>query len=349
MKHIFGVHSPISYLSALGVIIEEQIDYKDVVIVSETFGLEYEPIPIIKISPKRNILDKVFLRKNLKEAVDKFVDKFCQSDQFIMYVPAFQFLDKFLVIHPQCISFNFVEEGMASYSKYFTLNASFLSSYGCLEYSKHFFKRLKEKATQIRVVLQGYTTKIHAIYPFYLSYVTNPNIVFYGFHRDSHTIAKRKKTLSFEKIFKDYKFETEFDLSNSCIWVDDPDIHLKADSFDAYLNSINNTYIQYLKTHDISFTYIKYHYRQTEDIKRKINNLFIENQINIKIIPNTVVLEIEFLGSKNISVFGFYSSLLIYAKLLGHNSYSVASNISYCESNHIDQQYPIFKSLVVRI
>ena len=45
--------------------------------------------------------------------------------------------------------------------------------------------------------------------------------------------------------------------------------------------------------------------------------------INYKILPNTTLAEGIFLNSEKLIVLGFVSSLLMYAKIFGHTSYSM--------------------------
>ncbi|MBQ4163274.1 MAG: hypothetical protein IJD84_10425, partial [Parabacteroides sp.] len=49
MKHIFIIHSNISYLASLGVICKERIPNKNVIFIAKKYSNEWGPIPIHNI------------------------------------------------------------------------------------------------------------------------------------------------------------------------------------------------------------------------------------------------------------------------------------------------------------
>lgn len=349
MKHIFIVHSPITYLAALGVIIKEKLIEDDVLILSETFRLKYEPIEILDICKSKTTKLKRILSFAQSffspyKTLDFCLGNFLKDDFFIAYIPVFHYLDRYLVTHPKCNRFNFIEEGLAAYYDYFTYDQHTFVTVGHWRYTKS-YKGVKERISEIWRIIRGYSSKIDAIPTFYSAYAADPNILFYGFHERSHHLAITKKLLSFDDISSHYKLTTSCTLDDAFIWIGDPDIYLKAENTEVFIQSISEGYIAYLKQKKIKFTYIKFHYRDSDFIKKKTIDEFIKNGIEVEIISDSVILEIELLRSKNVTLFGFYSSLLLYGGMMGHTSYSIVKFAPYC-LNKVDKQISDFWKFV---
>ncbi len=325
MKHIFVVHSHITYLVALGVILKENLEKDNVLILSETFHLSYEPIAIqnVEIYKSYKYLLKDPLRifyPNLD--LDRTVDRFVGDDKFVAYVPVFHMIDRYLITHPRCERYNITEEGLAAYYTYYRgLQHTFLTgdrwrySFG--------LQGIKERIEDIKKIIRGFSFSINAIPTFYTAYACDPNVTFYGFSEDSYYLAKERELVSFQDIEKAYKFTSLYNLDNSIIWISDPDILNLYKDKETFYEHIDRSFIAYLKQKRVSTVYIRFHYRESIEQKRDLCNFFHKRGIETIEIQKDVIMEIELLTAKNVSLFGIWSSLLVYGGMMGHKSYSI--------------------------
>lgn len=326
MKHIFVVHSPITYLAALGAILKEKIDEKDVVIISEIFSLSYEPIPIARLlkPQKSNKLNFIF-QPSIQKRLYDFLDKSLNGEDFIAYIPIFHNINRFLVLHKNCKGFHFIEEGLSAYCSHFNLCTHMTIPFGSQALPEKKLKnRLQQITKEVIWILKGYTSKLRTIPTFYTAYVHDPSINFYGFNELSHRFSENAKTISFKDVFSHYEFKSVLNLKNCYIWISDPDMHITCNTtIDEYLDVIRRGYINFLKRNNITFTYLRFHYRDDEKQRKRLLNFFEEESIETIVIPNHIVMELELINSENVTLFGFYSSLLFYGSLFGCKSYSI--------------------------
>lgn len=121
-KHVFFVHSPITFLVAWGVIKERTLDHEQVVFLThrgfsvphngfKTFNFPYswspEPFPF-----KLNFLLSWKRLKNFDDWVSRITD----SQKFVVYLPHSQFrVLKLLISNKSCKQYNYLEEGLGSY------------------------------------------------------------------------------------------------------------------------------------------------------------------------------------------------------------------------------------------
>lgn len=354
MKHVFIVHSPITYLSALGVILKENLNQEDIMILSETYNSKDLPIKIICLEEKlnkfaQNSILKKFYNFPLKK-MNQCLETFLEGDSFIAYVSVFVATNRFLIFHKNCASFNFIEEGLAAYHTYFDVKEMVTNTIGRWDMSFS-FSNLKIYIKEILWSTFQAPSKISAIPTHYTAYATIPNICYYGFTEYSFPIAKNKKTISMKDIVKNYRFTPQLrdKLDNAYIWIGDPEIYSKFQNLDIYLQSIYDGYIVFLKERKINTTFVKFHYRERKEHCKLIVDLFEKYDINC-IVLEDVIMEIELSESKNVTLVGFYSSLLLYAKLIGHNAYSIIDFTPLEINNLIDEnKIPIFWSLIDKL
>lgn len=351
MKHIFIVHSPITYLSALGVVLKENLKKDDVLIISETFSLGYEPIPIVKLSGslKTTRFSTIF-GSSVQRKLYKYLDQEIKGELFTAYIPVFHYLDRFLILHKNCIGFHFIEEGLAAYYTSYSLNQYMIIPKGDALYSDKFTKRLKQIFWEVVFAIKGYTGKLNSIPTFYLAYAYDEGINFYGFHSLAHKFAVNRKIISFEDILVNYGFKSILKLNNCYIWVNDPDIEaLGKYTVVEFLDVIRRGYINFLKINNIEFTYLRFHYRDDFKQRKMILDMFEKERIKVSVIPDHIIMEFELIGSENITLFGFYSSLLLYGSIFGCKSYSIINYSDYSRNNLLNKRIESFWNFVERV
>lgn len=351
MKHIFVVHSPITYLSALGVVLLEEIEKKDVLIISESFRLDYEPIPIVQVSSMKSF--SLLKKRSFKiyNEIDTIIDKFSSDDKFIAYIPVFHLLDRYLITHPLCLKFNFIEEGFASYYKYYRgIQHAYIAGYKW-RYSKG-IKGIKERYINIINIIKGISPSILALPTFYTAYASDPNIIFYGFHEKSHYLGVNRKILSFNSIIDHYKLKTKYNLNNTTIWIGDPDVISLIGNTTELYDSLKKSFINYLQNNNISSIYIRFHYREINEQKKQFIDFFNQNNIMVIEIEQDTILEVELIKAKNVTLVGIFSSLLVYGGIMGHTSLSIYNYLPLSfkkVSNASNDQLDIFWNFVDKL
>lgn len=344
MKHIFVVHSPITYLSTLATIQKENLDESNCLILSQNFNLNNAPIKICVI--KNSIYNTLFRPyKKVYNALDSFISE----ESFVLYTPLLMHISRFLIMHPKCLKFNFTEEGLSAYYEYFSiqqhirlsLETPIISTIG---------KKVRRRIKETLWAILGYSDKVNSLPTAYSTYFTDPNVIFYGFNEHSYKYAINRKEHSFYDVSEKFKFKVNYNLNEKHIWVGDPDIYLKATNINEFLTTIENGYICYLKRNNIAFSYLKFHPRDNEFIKKETLLLFSKNNIEVEVIKDETILEIELLAAKDATLVGFYSSLLLYGSIMGHKSYTIKEYASnYIDNTILLKQVPVFYRYVQNI
>lgn len=331
MKFLFYVHSHISYLSALSVITEKLLCLDDVYILSEDYKRE-SPVEVINFD---SLLAQSGLYFSLKKKmlpqyeIDEVIEKLIGGEEFELYLAWPMLYCKFLMIHPHCTSFHFIEEGLSAYWNNMSLKEilfqrnprqnvkSTLSFAGIIE-------RLKDAIT----VFRGINTAIQYIPQLYFQYISDESIHYYGFSDDSFCLVQRNKhVMDMVKNLKSYSFEGTPVFNNSVFYVSDynQSSHL---SYEEYLQELNKL-SKYLTKHNIAKLNVKWHYRCNDVIKVKLTSYLKSIYFGeITFIATDVILEMVFINSQDLIVLGCYSSLLFYAAILGHKAYS------FCEEEN---------------
>ncbi len=352
MKHVFCVHSNITYLSSIGIIDFLKLNEDDVLIIAVNFSSPGKII-VHNVNPyTENIFQRIIKRiKHFNYAIyiDNFIINKIGSENYFVYLPDMHLLGKLLVSNPKCVGFNFFEEGTASYVKYdnlYTLSY-FFSQW---PWRTQFFKinNLPFIFMNIIYILKGYNLKILSLPRPANCYISFKNVKFYGFSEDvfPNSNESNKIILSFKNIKKYFSTSTNINsLNDAYIWLGEDIVTEKMCSLEQYLNAINDSIIKDAKKNNISTIHIKFHHFENLKCKKATLELFRNSGFNVIIVPEAVCLEIEFLDLENVKVYGIASSLLFYASLIGHQSYA-AYNLLNSSKSLNDDNFQFYKKRV---
>lgn len=135
MKHVFFVHSHVTWLVSQGVIRHHEIATKDVLFVcSRGYEPPFNEFERIQF-PDRNWLQPWRPDKwaDDKHDLGRFVDQVSQQSDFCWYLPhtGFPFFTP-LISHPRCQGFNLIEEGIGSYFTPRALTKSLQRATACM-------------------------------------------------------------------------------------------------------------------------------------------------------------------------------------------------------------------------
>lgn len=322
MKHIFVVHSNVSYLVALATIKYENIAEGNYIIISDSYQRD-APIKVYNqpyfLLGKKTLLkypiDIFFPDKRL----DSFISDFVGNDVFYAYVPCFLYISKVLVTNRRCAGFNFIEEGASNYAM--PINWVNYSCYYSLNWRSHFSKTCWLEA------LRGNNAKMASIPLLYNAYVAAGRRNFYGLSEETFVgAATTKVSLNpIVPLFKDMYNGISSELTDSIVWVGGNYVEVGSCTMD----DMRNMYVKYLKTFlessGIRKLYVKFH--PNEISRNRTVQLNVLSSLNIEclVIPDSVCLEICMLKAKNMTLCGLNSTLLLYASMMGHQS------VSFCK------------------
>lgn len=321
MKHLFFVHSNITYLSALGVICKDNLPLSEVKIISTHFVID-SPIAVERIQFRTFgsalIHFELLSWLNLYKSVSIQIDQLVEGDQYIAYVPSVPFPVNILITHPCCVKFNFIEEGLSNYI--FSLP---LETVCQLPATNSFYFNMKDLLVDsISNYRQG-GSRINRLPYLYDLYNCVAGIAFYGFFEQTFVnVEKNKVQIDLDTIVNRFYMHYLDSLD-----VRDGDMILlgtTATDKSLYLSRIEHC-IQSLQCTDN--LWVKFHPREAEDTKIKILEMINRQGIPYTVLNRDVMVEVILARKKNLTVFGALSSLNLYAGLLGHKSYDYSSGL----------------------
>lgn len=327
MKTIFFVHSHITYLAALAVIQTEHLLLKDILILSISYNRD-TPIKvhnILDFVPKGNLIVKI-KRKFLPQFdSDYAINYFIGDEPFVLYLAWPVYHCKFLMTHPNCKAFHFIEEGLSAYWNNMSLDEILFQRAAHQNIrSSLSLSGIKERLIDAMTVFRGYNTAIQHIPNLYFQYISDNRVHFYGFCEDSFCLAFRNKhVMNMAESLKNYNFEGIPSMDNSVVYISDYNTasHM---SYEDYLLELDEL-SRYLTERNIDNVSIKWHYKCSELLNNKLT-AYIKSKYHghVTIIHSDIIMEIVFITSQRMLVLGNNSSLLFYAALSGQEALSLA-------------------------
>jgi len=330
MKHLFHIHSYTCYITSVGILDKENIATSDAIF------FIYRSVPIIRKDIKhvfiedklyyfpfftnRKLVNFKFLKT--KEIINKF-DKIINNevgDKYIYYVHnSRSYLYRIFITHKSCEEVRFIEDGL----DVFLEKKSF--------YKKYPYKvRIRHKI--INFIL-GYILgpkKVYARLKQYNDPFKNKNEVsrFYGLTQKSfsHFLPDNSKYQKIDskivRSIQNYKIEQGANLFVFSALVEQ---HVSSQE------DIDKLLKWFVKKFDINELFINFHPHQQKSTRDSLVSLLVNENVDVKIIPDNIIMETFFLNNKDLNIFGTGTSLLIYAAY-----FSPSSNVFVL--------YPYFKN-----
>lgn len=326
MKHIFVVHSGITFMSTLGVIMKEKIDFNEVIILKDRNYIidESYNFNILDISHLSNLFKGINVSSVCKlpskiRLIDNYIFENICEESYVMYIPQVQSMFyQVLITNKFCINYNFIEEGLANYKCFLYSNPS-----------------VNLSATQqlLKFLFNKFSRRV-MVYPNFLGVydklIVNPK---YYLFSDKINI----KDLNIVKIDFFNNNIKDVCLDKSAFFVCSPLVEMKIlnlSEFMKLLDLIKNKFLQ----HSIRSFYIKFHPSQNNEIKELIIECF--KLFNIKILEDDFSIEQLVLNRSDISIFGIESSVLYYSKILNKNChvYSFVEDLYKFDTSYINKK-----------
>lgn len=330
MKHIFAVHSPVTYLVAISVAESMKLPSSDVLLMCDGFLNKDTRYVTVDVSAYYKRSDPVsrffFLIRYFNKAslLDTLINNFIAGDTFIAYVPVLRFNEKVLITHKQCVGFNFIEEGLAHYYKNESLNSlSVANSFEPWRSPLHKRKNWRRISSELVSLLRGYNFRLQTLPFSYSCYNNFPDVFFWGVTASAFPMAPPEKKHVVPFVQQLGTSGDKLDLSDKVIWIGDNGVDYYGYSKEVYLAGIRDGFIRYLKEQGIKQAYVKFHRGESRRMQDEQLELFAQNGLVVETIPGNIIMELSLMKARNVTMFGVCSSLLYYATIMGHRSISI--------------------------
>ncbi len=248
--------------------------------------------------PTTGINKPIWINKRLS-AIDTLLSESIK-ESCCCYLPhTNNYLMQAIITHSKCTEYNIIDEGLLNYShpQFFIKKTNPLYTQQfilkrALRYFSHFNRS---------IVFTSINAKLNTIYLFNRS----------DFENSNYKITK----INFPLLNLDLK-----SMSNQHVFVFDNSIQDQVIEEDAFFKLLNEIF----STLKVDKLYVKYHPAQSNI--DQINSLLLKLNVRFEILPIDKPLELVFIQSENMKIYGIWSSLLFYASVSGHTVYS------YCDT-----------------
>lgn len=334
MKHVFCVHSNITYLAALGVICKEKLPITDVVIVTNCRFERDTPVKVHQILPLCNVwrhpLDAIFTVRY----IDREIAKLVGDKTYIAYTEALFAFHDVVVTHPLCQQFHFIEEGLSVYYEEmdWQMQTANYSLRPCYRYKG--WKGFLQKLRDISLLVRGYKLEMLGLPALYNAFFNAKGVNFYGFSNESYYGVKNPCRISLKQVSDSFEWYTHYEkLEDIDIWLGQNNPSGGNELIDRYVVAIEKGCAQQLLSQGKKCVMVKFHPVEETYAKQQTLKMFQRNGIEVEIMPDEVVLELELFKAKNVRLYSLSSSLLLYAAMLGIECNSII--------NHMPSEYKV--------
>lgn len=325
MKHVFTVHSPITYLCAHLVIENLELKEDKIIIISNNYT---PPINLYQQYENfQNINSSIFQKLskfNVPKHFDAYISDITNNESFIAYIDLMHNWQRLLVTHKKCKSFNFIEEGTASYSVATTMDAvTHINMNGAYRLNNR--QIIKESLRGAMQLLKGYPRRILQMPYYYGTYADVDDVFYYGLHKSTFPGVKQNKKINLQigsNTTKMKELAGPQVLNDSVLWVEDSYYRWFNIPIENYEGVIEKS-IQLLPDNILS----KNHYIKLRPSQKKENSAIFKvlkkHTNSIYVLSDNIIVESLLIISKNLVVIGNVSSVLFYASILNHKSFSM--------------------------
>ena len=328
MKHVFSVHSPITFLAAHAVIEQLDLPLEDVIILTNGYTIptkKYNTFPFL--SNINNRWYKKLLNLNHPVLQDQYLERLLKGDDFTAYLDLMSYHQRELITHTKCRGFHFIEEGNSSYRDRDDLEDLTWDKRTQAYRISGFSSRLKEAFLALKWVLRGYSHRLLSIPYSFSAYAHFVDTTFYCFSDLAFpTIPDAKK-----KILR-LNPSQELDalaggqkISDAIIWVDGSNSRFTGLPESYYQKAIDNAIRLLGERLHQHVVYVKLRPGLTDYSSNYLYQQLVNNGCEVRVLPDKLILECLFLNSDNCDVIGNLSSALFYASVFGHRAFSIYS------------------------
>jgi len=323
MKHIFSVHSPVTFLVAYTTIKHLNLNREDVLILSSKYNVpldDYKVIPSFYEAKNKTLWQRL-ITFNVPRAFDAYINQYIKEEGFIAYVDLMSYYQKILVTHKNCKGFHFIEEGNSTYQ-----TTDDIDDITWIERQDDFRTKRIDYKSLLRV-LRGYNLRLLSLPYLYTAYSNMKETKFYSFSENAYYCVPKSKKVIVRPSRKDpniNKLAGNHSVSDACIWLDGSNARYTGLEESYYYKAIEKA-IHILKKRGVIKN--KVYAKLRPDIKDTSNNALVKilkkNEIEVEIMQNDMIIEAFLMQSKHCSVIGVMTSVVQYAHAFGHKAYSI--------------------------
>lgn len=322
MKAIFYIHSHTCFLTTLGVIEYEALVPSDVIFIyTRNYKNDLINIPYVVFDYSdyfKKIVESGFNFLKINQIVIE-IDKKIEEDigdSYLVYLPHVGVpLMQIIASHQLCKGIAFIEEGVGSYAP-----------------------NLLKPSTSIREIVKSFYSLIipssgrfwftYSI--FKLQYKTKTRfsaLKSYAISKDAFLNLDGVITVKVDwpKTKVDVQFNQDYP-----IFIFDAAIEQNFATRDSYLLISR----QMISQNSKSKSYVKFHPAQSKENIKIIRSYFSEFSVDCIELPQNIPFECILTSFKNLSIVGFGSSLIFYAKLLNNHIVSYDQNLQDIDSKY---------------
>lgn len=331
MKHIFYVHSGITYLVSLAAIAYLKLQPDEIrMVISRSIQIDDQFQNII-LEPEEQAIAQlpsygsVGVLKNLLvlRRLDRKINEASNDKPFTLYLPSERnYLMQFLQSHRLCVARNFIEEGLLTYRAGFIKPRPALNSF--MKRLHHFLR------FPFHLYRSGGVTGHHVGNDFTIYVVTETA-------RDV-LHAYNTVLLDISNIATDQALASK---TFTSLYIFDAVVEMDLCAEDNFMVCLENFIATQVPREDLM---IKFHpFQKSHD---QYLELFDRYNIKYEILGREIIPETLLAQKKGLSVYGLSSSVLFYAKEMGHDVYSFSPQLANQDKRYLEY---VSKSIPISI
>jgi hypothetical protein len=298
MLHVFYIQNHITAISMESVIAYKNIPIESVVVIC--FEKYYDAF--VPINRRGFVVYKMNLSEieiNRKGSLGNFINEWkrhkyaksiVKNNSFILYTPIDnRDLLRHLIFLDQCVEYNLIEEGLATYFDF-----SFMNYQKKRKNWKHYFlPKASQFISQFPVNKYDKFKRGYTFSEFGFSYLKNNEVI--------PMIVKPIIIKNFDETIPVFIFDGLVD-NGQCT-----------------MEFLTQFFLDCLLKISITKLYVKFHTRQSKDEKQYILEGMKKAKIDFHLLPDSTIME-ELIVSYKLKMYGFFSSLLFYNRVLAKGS-----------------------------
>ncbi len=303
MKKVFFINSHTTFLTAQGTINYLGLNKESIIFLyvrnykNSLFKVSYKTIDASELYEECEFLFKnYFVRKRIIADIDKFIKNYI-NDEYELFAPHLgNGLYQLFYTNPNCKKLSYIQEGGIPFKSAYKTSLTPLEYLIITIYNKHLLTKRVWKP--FRWYVKGYMKDNSVID----SYATSDSFFKY--------LPSINHIIKWPYCKLDITIKKE-----SCIFIFDGFSHHQFIEQDFYLKMCERL-IQETKK---EYNYIRFHPVQDTDERNKILNIFKRFNADFEIMDESIPFELIISSVQNLTIAGFGSSLLFFARDFGHN------------------------------
>lgn len=304
MKYVFVINSHTTFLTSLGTIDYLKLPQKDVLFLyvrhykNSFIDVAYH---VEDISDLYDLCEYLFVSYNTREEIIDRIDQFINSkiiDQYELFVPHLgNGLFQILYTHPLSKKVSYIQEGGVPFKTAYKTKLSLVEKFVYRSYNK-FFLRTNRVWKPFRWYVKGYVEFKDKLNSYAIS-----DTFFKYLPSDNHIVRWPQIPVSVEIN------------PRSTIFIFDGFVHHGFVEYDVYMRLC----AKLIKENADMMNYIRFHPAQDSTERQDIQSCFDELGLKYEIMNEEIPFEMIISGTSNLKIVGFGSSLLFFAKEIGHH------------------------------